>query len=180
MKKKVKYFEYFWMTCRQTRDNTYEPTTWQIKFDLDSVNPGGTYVLRIAVASATFANLRVRTSIINCSSPIPKLYVDLSRKTSHNQLFITNWATVEWISLYCLFFKVRINENRGQFSTGRIGRDNSIARHGIHGLYWLYSFNVRGSMLRRGTNTIYLTQTNGGGKFPGLMYDYLRLEGPRT
>lgn len=159
------------MTCRQTRDNTYEPTTWQIKFDLDSVNPGGTYVLRIAVASATFANLRVRTSIINCSSPIPKLYVDLSRKTSYN-------STCS--SLYCLFFKVRINENRGQFSTGRIGRDNSIARHGIHGLYWLYSFNVRGSMLRRGTNTIYLTQTNGGGKFPGLMYDYLRLEGPRT
>ncbi|XP_010496219.1 PREDICTED: uncharacterized protein LOC104773335 [Camelina sativa] len=64
------------------------------------------------------------------------------------------------------------------FSTGYIGRDNAIARHGIHGIYRLYSINVPGRLLRTGTNTIYLRQAKASGPFEGLMYDYIRLEEP--
>ncbi|XP_050381728.1 probable rhamnogalacturonate lyase B [Argentina anserina] len=65
-----------------------------------------------------------------------------------------------------------------QFSTGLIGGDNAIARHGIHGLYWFFSVNVPSSLLYEGTNIIYLTQSRGGVPFRGVMYDYIRLEGP--
>ena len=42
------------------------------------------------------------------------------------------------------------------FTTGLIGRDNAIARHGIHGLYWLFNINVNSDWLVQGMNTIYL------------------------
>lgn len=71
------------------------------------------------------------------------------------------------------------NQNRSpDFSTGNIGTDNAIARHGIHGLYRFYSIQVPSNRLKAGTNTIYLSQTMGTSLFEGLMYDYLRLEGP--
>lgn len=77
-------------------------------------------------------------------------------------------------------FKVRFNDQSSEpvFSTGLIGRDNAIARHGIHGLYWFYSINVPSSLLRHGQNVIYLTQTRNVDSFQGLMYDYIRLEAP--
>jgi len=59
-----------------------------------------------------------------------------------------------------------------------IGRDNAIARHGIHGLYWFYSINVPSRLLRQGNNTVYLTQSRSKSPVGGIMYDYLRLEGP--
>ena len=62
------------------------------------------------------------------------------------------------------------------FSSGIIGGENAIARHGIHGLYWLYNVEIQGTLLLQGDNTIYLTQANGGSPFHGLMYDYIRLE----
>ncbi|XP_031473350.1 uncharacterized protein LOC116245889 isoform X2 [Nymphaea colorata] len=34
------------------------------------------------------------------------------------------------------------NANPPHFSTGRIGTDNTIARHGIHGLYWLFNIDI--------------------------------------
>ncbi|XP_019100915.1 PREDICTED: uncharacterized protein LOC109132906 [Camelina sativa] len=71
--------------------------------------------------------------------------------------------------------QVRFNN---QYTTGYIGRDNAIARHGIHGIYRLYSINVPGRLLRTGTNTIYLRQAKASGPFEGLMYDYIRLEEP--
>jgi rhamnogalacturonan endolyase len=77
--------------------------------------------------------------------------------------------------------KVRFNDAHARpahFSTGYIGRDNAIARHGIHGLYWLYSVDVKGSLLHEGNNTIYLRQAKSENYFQGVMYDYLRLEGP--
>ncbi|KAF7848961.1 hypothetical protein BT93_L1395 [Corymbia citriodora subsp. variegata] len=64
------------------------------------------------------------------------------------------------------------------FATGKIGQDNAIARHGIHGLYWLYSIPVPSSRLRRGSNRIFLTQALAKNPFQGVMYDYIRLEGP--
>ncbi|KAF8017451.1 hypothetical protein BT93_H2585 [Corymbia citriodora subsp. variegata] len=64
-------------------------------------------------------------------------------------------------------------------STGRFGYDNAIARHGIHGLYWMFSFDMPGSRLRRGTNSVYLAQSSSARlPFEGVMYDYIRFEGP--
>lgn len=70
------------------------------------------------------------------------------------------------------------NTNRPLFSTGLIGRDNSIARHGIHGLYWLYNIDIQGNLLVQGDNTIYLGQPRNQSPFQGIMYDYIRLEAP--
>lgn len=76
--------------------------------------------------------------------------------------------------------QVRINnpESDHIFTTGLIGKDNAIARHGIHGLYRLYGIDVGGNLLSVGDNTIYLTQTRSIGAFQGVMYDYIRLESP--
>ncbi|EYU36440.1 hypothetical protein MIMGU_mgv1a024423mg, partial [Erythranthe guttata] len=63
------------------------------------------------------------------------------------------------------------------FSTGLIGKDNAIGRHGIHGLYWLFSVEILGSSLVTGNNTIYLTQADATGPLQGIMYDYIRFEG---
>ncbi|KAL6144278.1 hypothetical protein ACLB2K_054973 [Fragaria x ananassa] len=71
-----------------------------------------------------------------------------------------------------------LNTKQPHFATGRIGVDNAIARHGIHGLYSLFSVSVPSSLLHQGTNTIYLTQPKGESPFTGIMYDYIRLEGP--
>lgn len=125
---------FFAQVPRKNEDNTHQGTTWQIKFKLNDVDQRNTYQLRVALASATLAELQVRI----------------------------NNPTV----------------NRPLFTTGLIGRDNSIARHGIHGLYWLYHVNIPGSQLVEGDNTIYLTQPRSTSPFQGIMYDYIRLEGP--
>ncbi|KAH1082569.1 hypothetical protein J1N35_022330 [Gossypium stocksii] len=64
------------------------------------------------------------------------------------------------------------------FTTTRIGYDNAVARHGIHGLYRLYSINIPGNRFIRGNNTIFLTQTTSHALFDAVMYDYIRLEAP--
>ncbi|KAM7515833.1 hypothetical protein LguiA_005416 [Lonicera macranthoides] len=77
--------------------------------------------------------------------------------------------------------QVRINNPDAptpHFTTGLIGKDNAIARHGIHGLYWFYSVDIPGSLLEKGRNTIFLRQTRGSSPFYGIMYDYIRLEQP--
>lgn len=79
--------------------------------------------------------------------------------------------------------QVRFNKPdsiRPYFTTELIGHDNAVARHGIHGLYRLYSINVAGYRLQRGDNTIFLTQARAQSSFNAAMYDYIRLEGPTT
>lgn len=79
-----------------------------------------------------------------------------------------------------ILLQVRVNNPhlaRPIFETMRIGKDNAIARHGIHGLYKLYGIQIPSSQLFPGRNTIYLTQTKTE-FLAGIMYDYLRLEGP--
>ncbi|KAL1566775.1 rhamnogalacturonan endolyase [Salvia divinorum] len=87
-------------------------------------------------------------------------------------------------SAQCANIQVWINDNPNgnlpHFETGRIGKDNAIARHGIHGLYWLYSIKVAGVKLLHGTNTVYLKQSLRFGPFNGVLYDYIRLEAPPT
>jgi len=66
-----------------------------------------------------------------------------------------------------------------QFATvSSLGTDNAIARHGIHGLYYLFNVGVPSEWLRPGTNTLYLRQSRHDTSFNSLMYDYLRLEAP--
>ncbi|KAL5074052.1 hypothetical protein RYX36_013036 [Vicia faba] len=126
---------FFAQVTRKKEDNTYQGTTWQIKFNLDNVNKKDRYKLRVALASATYSELQVRVNDSKANRPI--------------------------------------------FSSGLIGKDNSIARHGIHGLYWLYNIDIQGSLLVEGdNNTIFLTQTRSNGPFQAIMYDYIRLEGP--
>ncbi|CAA3026480.1 probable rhamnogalacturonate lyase B [Olea europaea subsp. europaea] len=126
---------FFAQVTRKRDENTYQGTTWQIKFNLDMVNPSGTYKLRLALASAAQAELEVRVNISDQNPPL--------------------------------------------FSSGIIGSDNAIARHGIHGLYWLFNVDIRGTLLVQGNNTIYLTQANATSPFQGVMYDYIRFEGPQ-
>ncbi|KAL3504972.1 hypothetical protein ACH5RR_034813 [Cinchona calisaya] len=128
---------FFAQVTRKKEDNTYQGSTWQIKFKLENINiNGGNYKLRVALASAAQAILQVRVNdqINTDTSPL--------------------------------------------FSSGLIGKDNSIARHGIHGLYWLFNVDIPTTLLVHGDNTIYLTQANATSPFQGLMYDYIRFEGP--
>lgn len=128
-----------------------------------TVDHVGTYTLRLALASANYAELQVWIPVLPSCLPITGL-----------------WESCFWWSSHSCVFQVRVNNpNRlpAEFRTGRIGRDNAIARHGIHGLYWLYNVDVPGSQLQVGRNTIYLRQGRGG-LFSGIMYDYIRLEGP--
>ena len=77
--------------------------------------------------------------------------------------------------------KVRINDEHAipsLFSSGLIGKDNAIARHGIHGLYYLFNVDIPCDQLRQGDNTIFLPQAMNTSPFLGIMYDYIRLEGP--
>lgn len=77
--------------------------------------------------------------------------------------------------------QVRFNDpnvQRPHFTTGLVGQDNAIARHGIHGIYWLFNIDVESIWLQEGENIIYLTQSRCGSSFQGLMYDYIRFEGP--
>ncbi|KAK1276228.1 hypothetical protein QJS04_geneDACA005763 [Acorus gramineus] len=126
---------FFAHVTRKIKNNTYEATTWQIRFRLDRVvKTGATYTLRVALASAVFSELQVRFN--------------------------------------------NMDATRAHFSTGLIGKDNAIARHGDHGIYWPFNISVQSAWLMEGENTIFLTQARGSGLFQGIMYDYIRFEGP--
>lgn len=66
------------------------------------------------------------------------------------------------------------------FQVLQLGTDNTVCRHGIHGLYRLFSIDLSSSLLVRGDNSLYLAQTRGGDALCGILYDYLRLEGPAS
>ncbi|XP_074273393.1 uncharacterized protein LOC141597004 isoform X2 [Silene latifolia] len=126
--------DWFFAQVQRKVNNSYEGTTWQIKFQLDSTNPNGTYYLRIALASATSSDLQVRVNDRHEDPPL--------------------------------------------FSSGLIGFDNTIARHGVHGLYWLFNVSIPATKFVEGNNTIFLTQATGSSPWKGILYDYIRLESP--
>ncbi|CAN6372045.1 unnamed protein product [Urochloa humidicola] len=72
----------------------------------------------------------------------------------------------------------------GVFTTPEMGDDKAIARHGIHGLQWSLEFAIPGHQLLQGDNTIDMKLTQTGpaapAKIAGVMYDYIRLEGPSS
>lgn len=126
--------DWFFAQVNRKVNNTYQGTTWQIKFLLDNISTNGTYYLRLALASATSAALQVRVN--------------------------------------------DRHENPPLFSSGVIGHDNTVARHGIHGLYWLFNVSIQGTKFVVGNNTIFLTQPMGLSPWIGILYDYIRLEAP--
>ncbi|CAN6381333.1 unnamed protein product [Urochloa humidicola] len=75
-------------------------------------------------------------------------------------------------------------EGSGLFTTPAMGDDNSIARHGIHGLQWSLEFAIPGHQLLQGDNAIDMKLAQTGpaapAKIAGVMYDYIRLEGPSS
>lgn len=76
--------------------------------------------------------------------------------------------------------KVRLNKPIGEadFKTNLFGDGNAIARHGIHGFQWNYEVPIDGALLIQGENTLYLKQSKDDFMFSGIMYDYIRFEGP--
>lgn len=119
---------------RKIGNHTYNPTTWEIKFNLKNVYKDGAYNLLIALAAAHYSKLEIRVNDPRANPPL--------------------------------------------FTSGVMGNDNAIARHGIHGLYHLLRVEIPGAQLVRGQNSIFLTQTSHSSPFMGLMYDYIRLDGP--
>ncbi|KAF8724805.1 hypothetical protein HU200_020743 [Digitaria exilis] len=61
-----------------------------------------------------------------------------------------------------------------------MGDNNAIARHGIRGTEWSLEFGIEGHLLSEGDNTIHITQTSALNQLVGVMYDYIRLEGPSS
>ncbi|KAL6843243.1 hypothetical protein ACP4OV_026956 [Aristida adscensionis] len=65
-------------------------------------------------------------------------------------------------------------------TTPQFGDGNAIARHGVRGLQWNLDFFIDGHLLVQGDNAINITQTVALTQFIGVMYDYIRLEGPSS
>ncbi|CAM8902215.1 unnamed protein product [Rhodiola kirilowii] len=126
-------------------------------------------------------------------------FAQVTRKIGDNQYAPTTWKVnyaldnvdtaavyklrIALASIHAAELQVRMNEpdaNPPLFTTGQIGKENAIARHGVFGLYWLFNIDVPGEKLVKGNNTIFLTQTVATGPFHGLMYDYIRFEGPAS
>ncbi|KAL8045964.1 hypothetical protein ABFX02_08G148500 [Erythranthe guttata] len=79
--------------------------------------------------------------------------------------------------------EVHVNEMNAEqlvFQVTNLGADNTVCRHGIHGLYRLFSADILSTLLVNGDNCIFLTQARGGDSLCGILYDYLRLEAPPT
>ncbi|KAJ8772906.1 hypothetical protein K2173_028083 [Erythroxylum novogranatense] len=125
---------FFAQVTRKKDNNTYEGTTWQIKFCLEELKEAAIYKLHLALATANNAELEVRVNNPNGTLPL--------------------------------------------FTTGMIGKDNTIARHAIHGVYRLFTVNVPGAQLLLGNNTFFLTLKANTSSFQGLMYDYIRFDCP--
>ncbi|KAK9233307.1 hypothetical protein WN943_023556 [Citrus x changshan-huyou] len=76
---------------------------------------------------------------------------------------------------------VQLNPQRKRrplFSTGTIGRDNAIARHGFMGCTDFTASICQAICFTEEKNNICLSQSRSNGPFQGVMYDYIRFEAP--
>ncbi|KAK6133372.1 hypothetical protein DH2020_032882 [Rehmannia glutinosa] len=77
--------------------------------------------------------------------------------------------------------EVHVNQMNAEqlvFQVTNLGADNTVCRHGIHGLYQLLSVDITSTLLTTGDNCIFLSQARGGDALCGILYDYIRLEAP--
>ncbi|KAI9097884.1 hypothetical protein K1719_025655 [Acacia pycnantha] len=126
-------------------------------------------------------------------------FAQVSRKIDNNTYQETTWRInfkldgvntngtyklrLALASVHSAELQVRVNNSEANpplFTSGVIGKENTIARHGIHGLYWLFSVDVQGTLLVQGNNTFFLKQPRNISPFQGILYDYIRLEGPSS
>lgn len=94
-----------------------KPTTWKIVFPLANSEAQGNYTLRIAIASASYAEVQVN------------IFLYLPSLLSLN---------VGILKEHFCYYQVRFNDLtkvEPDFTTNLFGKDNAIVRHGIHGLY---------------------------------------------
>lgn len=70
------------------------------------------------------------------------------------------------------------NGSEGVFTTPEFGENNAIMRHSEHGTWCSFEFPIKGYQLMEGENSINITQVRTFTEFLGVMYDYIRLEGP--
>ncbi|KAI3466562.1 hypothetical protein Pfo_023225 [Paulownia fortunei] len=127
--------DWFFAHVDRRNGDKYIPSTWEIRFNLNSVT-GGIYKLRLAIASATRSDLEVHVNQMNAEQLV--------------------------------------------FQVTNLGADNTVCRHGIHGLYQLFSVDISSTLLTTGDKCIFLTQARGGDALCGILYDYIRLEAPPT
>ncbi|KAL9384242.1 hypothetical protein Peur_024565 [Populus x canadensis] len=113
----------------------YIPSTWTIKFLLNSIK-NGIYKLRLAIASANRSDLQVYLNDMDKEHMV--------------------------------------------FQVMNLGAENAVCRHGIHGLYRLFSIDIPSSLLINGDNSMFLVQARVGDALCGIFYDYLRLEAPAS
>ncbi|KAL6565376.1 hypothetical protein OROGR_002327 [Orobanche gracilis] len=124
-------------------------------------------------------------------------FAQVTRKVGNGRYIATTWQVVfdmndvnnganytlqlALVSAQNAELQVRFNDPQSPpyFTTGLIGKDNALARHGIRGLYYFYTIGVAGSQLVAGKNTLFLKQASEGSPFKEVMYDYIRQEGPR-
>jgi len=81
------------------------------------------------------------------------------------------------------FLQVYLNDMDKEhmvFQVMNLGAENAVCRHGIHGLYRLFSIDIPSSLLLNGDNSMFLVQARGGDALCGILYDYLRLEAPAS
>ncbi|KAG6542465.1 hypothetical protein Mapa_016155 [Marchantia paleacea] len=76
--------------------------------------------------------------------------------------------------------EIRLNNPTGSplHDTGAFGRDNALARAGIHGHYHEFSISLSHMNFHAGHNSLFLRQRKNQNKFSYVMYDYIRLESP--
>ncbi|KAI3832910.1 hypothetical protein MKW92_013118 [Papaver armeniacum] len=181
-----------WFYAQVTRklgNKVYNSTTWQIKFNLDSVDQGTIYKLRVALASTTGAELQIQLN--NLNTEIPHFTTGGMRKDNaiarhgiHGLYLLFNVdVKSDWLKdgENTIFLSQVKGEGPFQgimYDYIRMRKDNAIARHGIHVLYLLFNVDVKRDCLKDGENTIFLSQVRGKGPFEGLMYDYIRPEAP--
>src|ERR1044072_1974145 len=114
------------LNCRKARDNTLQGTTWQIKFEVGSVVQESTYKLRVAIASATLAELQVKSlGSLSLSHTHTHIHARTHTRTitQHTSfLDVTcRFYSYDCADLCALSVKIRINDpnaRRPVFTTG--------------------------------------------------------------
>lgn len=144
----------------------YIPSTWEIRFNLKSVTVG-TYKLRLSIASATRTDLEVDPSLH---------HLKMTSLNSPNLFRFTQRAKTNQLQVYVN----QMNAQQLVLQVMNLGADNTVCRHGIHGLYQLFSVDIPSTLLINGDNCMFLKQARGGDALCGVLYDYVRLEAPPT
>lgn len=104
------------------------------------------------------------------------LIFTLTNKDSSINLFLHIYTCIVY-----LMDQVHVNHmdtDHQVFQVLDLGKDNTVCRHGIHGLYRLFNISISSALLTKGDNSILLTQAREGDAVCGILYDYLRLEAP--